>query len=281
MNAAAPNAVPRDAAIGDNQPPTLALTPEQLRADLEERYGALTKRVLDRRAGALTVKVVDAGNIETVVDFITQLTDDKREVEAARVAEKTPHDKRAAVVQAFFKPAVIDKLDETIAGLNRMKLDHQKRVRAEEEAERQRKLAEAEAERKRLADAEAAAKKAAEDAMAAGDREAAKEALAKVDETNTARKAAEDEAAQVARAVPTGAVRGTYGSSSLVDFWNYEITDPSAIRPGDLWPYLDQEAIERAIRAFREEKAPTTRDPAPTLAGVRFFVDQRSSNRRA
>ena len=281
MNAAVPNAVPRDAVAGDNQPPNLALTPEQLRADLEERYGALSRRVLDRRAGALTVKVVDADNVETVQDFITQLTDDKREVEAARVKEKKPHDDRAGVVQAFFKPAIIDKLDGTIADLNNLKLAYQKKKAAEEKAEQQRKLAEAEAERKRLADAEAAARKAAEDAAAAGDREATKVALEQVDATNTARKNIDDDILGIGRARPTGAVRGTYGSSSLVDFWNYEIVDPAAMQPADLWPYLEQEAIDKAIQAFRQAKAPTTKDPAPTLAGVRFFVDQRSSNRKA
>ncbi|MEQ8395028.1 hypothetical protein [Thalassobaculum sp.] len=267
------------APAGHNRPP--ALTPEELKADLEERYGALSKRVLDRRAGALTVKAVDADNVETVQDFIAQLTDDKREVEAARVKEKKPHDDRGNVVQAFFKPAIIDKLDGTIADLNKMKLDYQKKKAAEEKIEQQRKLAEAEAERKRLAAQEEAARKAAQDAMAAGDREAAKEALAQVDATNTARQNVEEDAARVARTVSTGAVRGAYGSSSLTDFWNFEIVDPLAMKPADLWPYIDQEAIDKAIRSLIKEKAPTTRDPAPTLAGVRIFVDQRSANRRS
>lgn len=283
MNAAVPNAEPREAALGDNQPPALALTPEQLQADLEERYGALVKRVLDRRAGALKVEEVNAENAETVQDFLTQLAADKAEVEAKRVHEKKPHDDRAGVVQTFFKKGLLDKIDAESARLNKLKVAYQKRLADEEAAEQKRKLAAAEAEKKRLADEEAAARKAAEDAMAKGDREGAKAALEQVDATHTARQAVAEQAAQVARAAPTGAIRGTYGNSSLTAYWNFEIVDVAAMKPEELWPYIEQDALERAIRGFIAAKAPPAKRDAvcPPLAGVRIFPDFRSTNRRA
>ena len=135
---------------------------------------------------------------------------------------------------------------------------HEYQRKKEAEVKRQREEAEREArEQERLA-REAAAKaeqEAAEQAKAAQTIEDRRKASEKIEEAAQANAAAEEEAKQAAKAerekakpVHTGGVYG--GTSFTRKFWTFKITDESQIPASALWPFIDREAKEKAIRAF-------------------------------
>lgn len=118
---------------------------------------------------------IDDSNAEQLNDFITGARGLLREIEAARIAAKKPHDEAAKAIQAAFKPLkdAVEKAGQLAKGLQTSYLR-----RKEEELERRR-----EAEMQRAAEAEAAAQAEAAEAEESGDFVAAAEAEAKVDET--------------------------------------------------------------------------------------------------
>ena len=85
-------------------------------------------------------------------------------------------------------------------------------------------------------------------------------------------KAAAVKAAKAAEAKPAEMhrTRGDYGSmSSLRQFWNFRVKDYGAIDYGRLAYFLDQNAVDKAVRAFIKQGG-------RELRGVDIFEDETS-----
>lgn len=240
-----------------NQPPADA---NPLRDRLMEDHAALVKRAIElSEAVERAPETVDENNAGRVADFVKQITGHMKALDGARVAEKEPYLAGGRTVDGFFKTwtDALEKGKRAVeAKLNvylRRKAEEERRRR--EEAER---IAREEAERAARAAAEAAAK-----AQTDADLNAA------IVAEDAAIKAAADaaKAAQAADAKPAdmARTRGDYGAvGTLRREWVFDDLDRNALDLEALRPFIPQDAIEKAIRAF-------IRSGGRQLAGVRIY----------
>jgi hypothetical protein len=161
--------------IGHNQPPLS--TPEQLKAELDERHARLASRVmaladaLDR----LPAQVEDAAVAGQLSDFIGQCRAAAKKIGEAHQQEKEAYLRGGQAVDKYFRGLrqMVEQVVATTTGLLQPFMD------AQREAER-RRLEEAEAQRvaelRVKLEAEAAEQKAAQEAAARAEAERAKEA---------------------------------------------------------------------------------------------------------
>lgn len=138
--------------MGHNRPP--AYDP-QTYADIRARVDAFMKASNEIKASG-PIKTDEEA--ERLADHIAGLRGIKKQTEATKKAEKSPHDAAGKEVLAAYDPEE-ERLERAIKGMLAIMSEYMDRKRAEAEAEKARKLAEAEAARKA---AEEAAKAAAE-----------------------------------------------------------------------------------------------------------------------
>jgi hypothetical protein len=120
-------------------------------------------------------EINDDATAEQLNDFIIGARKLLKEIEAARVAAKKPHDDAAKAIQAAFKP-LIDAIDKASKNAKVLLTSYAQRKEAELRRQQEEEL-------RRAAEAEAKAQAAAKEAEADGDFVAAAEAEAKVEET--------------------------------------------------------------------------------------------------
>jgi hypothetical protein len=242
--------------IGHNQPPLS--TPEQLKAELDERHARLASRVmaladaLDR----LPAQVEDAAVAGQLSDFIGQCRAAAKKIGEAHQQEKEAYLRGGQAVDKYFRGLrqMVEQVVATTTGLLQPFMD------AQREAER-RRLEEAEAQRvaelRVKLEAEAAEQKAAQEAAARAEAERAKEA-ARVAEA--ARLGAEL-AAEIAAAPPAPveverqpidarvSIPGADGRVLAKAVWTWEYIDPGAVDLTKIRGFLDPDAVARALDA--------------------------------
>lgn len=288
---------------GGNAPPLEERLPIDYAADLE---------AVDAVAARATAapKAIEADDDLAILSAIVK---DSRslgkQLEAKRVAEKTPFDNASKTVHTFFK-ARQDRLETIVTAMDkRIKtyLDAKaaaERAARQAEADRQRaaeaqKRAEAEEQLRLAAEAQRAAQKEAADRAAAEQAQRAADAPAPVrvsappavnsdvHETRMVDAAVAFAAsaghASEARAAERGAAakpadlartRTDAGLATLQTFVDFEVVDWDAVSLVKLRAFIKQEHVEQAIRVFVK-----THGMTQTLPGVRIFENTRSNVR--
>lgn len=187
--------------IGANNPPEEEqIMIERLTADHSDALIMFETNI--NKAGEMPLEITDDATSGKVSDYLKKLKEIKRLLNSRRETEKAPHDRRAGVIQNFFKSKIetIDtiykKIDEGQAKYLKEKEDR-KRREAEEKAERdrleaERKLKEAQ-EKERIANEE---RIAAEKESQRLREQAEKERKEREAEAEKVRKQAEAEAAR-------------------------------------------------------------------------------------
>lgn len=302
--------------LGHNLPPLL--TGDELTAYLGLTYAtdvARTEELLEKGAKFLTINS-DLED-EAATEFMVSVRARYKGSEANRVKEKTPYDDSAGRVHAFFKTKVLDLLGlaptdkKTFDPLKRTDLGLGPRINmaqtlfktAKAEAERKRREEEAriaaEAERLRQIERQkaedaareaerAAARKRSEASRVAAEEEATRR-RAELDAAREAEnKAAEERsAAQAAAAVPMADLsraRGDRGGvSSLKTFVDFRDIDRDKIDLEALRPYLDDKAIEKAVKGWIDANKGAANTAIKTgtqpIAGVIIYEMHRSAGR--
>ncbi len=252
--------------VGHNQPPADA---DPLRDRLTEEYQTLTARrteLLDRVSKVPAV-IEDEKTCEDVSDFIKQLKLAAKVADEHRGDEKRPHIDANETIQSFFM-AIVDPLKAAAK-----KLQFRTKAYNEIKLEAERKAA-AELERIAREEAEELARKAAEAEQNATNDEQIADAIIAGEEADkalvTADKAEKATHNTVNNFSRTKSEAGT--TSSLSTFWNFRNLDMAAIDLEALRPYINQDAIEKAIKdAIRHD----VRD----IKGVDIFEDSKSTVR--
>ena len=302
--------------LGHNLPPLL--TGDQLTAYLEKAYAPdvlRTEELLEK--GAKYLKISSDPEDEAATEFMVAVRARYKASEASRVKEKTPYDDSAGRVHAFFKTKVLDLLGlaptdkKTFDPVSRTDLGLGPRINM---AQTIYKTAKAEAERKRRAEEEAkaravemaaqeAARKAAQEAQeaerAAARKRNAESIAAASAAAEAARKAADEaaaaankaaeerSAAQAAASVPMADLsraRGDRGGvSSLKTFVDFRDIDRDKIELEKLRPYLDDKALERAVKGWIDANKGYANTAIKTgiqpIAGVVIYENHRSAGR--
>lgn len=270
------------AGIGHNQPPTDA---ENLQQALAERH----TDVLGRRDQLLTAatrmpETVTEENAGKVSDFIKQLSACRKNVEAARTAEKEPFLAGGRAVDGFFKP-VTESLDKAKKDAQ-ARLDQHLREKAEaERREREEAARRAQEEWDRR---QAAAEFAAQQIADGADLSAINEEIARLDEITPADRAehmevatklavlrgkraalthtaeasesqvnearAEAEKARRKAEAPVADISRTRSESgsvaSLREVWTFDGLDRDQLDLEALRQHLPQDALEKAVRSY-------------------------------
>lgn len=228
------------ARIGDNNPPSEL---EHLPAVLSERY----QQQLEH-AAALVVdsqdvppQIADEETAGLVADYVKQVTDSFKAIEALRVAEKAPHLAAERAVDGYFKP-VTDALNAAKRKALKPLDDYAQR---KADAERRRRAEEADLARKKEREEAELARKAAaanQPATAAAAQEDAQRSAA---QAQVLEKAAAKPAAEMSR------VRGSSGAlASVTTRWVGEITDFDTLDRGALLAFIPREVWQQALNAY-------------------------------
>lgn len=229
-----------------NQPPPDLLVGEPLREKLEDENRDIIERAEELLEASTRVPPIDSDDVASKVgDYIKQLTALTKTAETRRTTAKEPYLEGGRNVDGFFKSITdpVTKTKETV----------QKRLtvylREKEERARRERMEE---ERRAREAAEAARREAEEKARAAAD-------AAALDAAIEAERGAETAAADLAKATAAAEVkpaelsrtRGEYGSvSSLRTEWVFEDIQRTNLDLESLRPYLPEEGLKQAIRAF-------------------------------
>lgn len=303
---------PSSPGAGHNSGDLRAIDPESLRAELLNSSAAIVLRCDSLRNASLRMPTAIAEDDEEKAknfgDFIKQLGDQIKVVEAERVKQKAPFILAGNTVDGFFNGykdplTTAKRTAETIlATFLRAKEDKARRLEAErkrlEAAELQRQQDELAAKQKQQDDAALLARQQAETArqqaqeLAPEDSKKAAALLrtadnldAKADkateradnlENDIKRAGTRSEAAAIAAAnVETAKpgrfarTRGDYGSkATLREFWDFADLDRSALDLEALRQHLPADALEKAVRSF-------IRAQGRELRGVRIFKTDR------
>ncbi len=270
------------AQIGDNVPPSET---EALRQNLDEKTQALRERMRDLQVGLARVPdPITEENASQVTDFIGQVKRCLRDVEAKRKECKAPLDEQAKALQRYFKgisdpgQAMLGPVEQRYgAYVRKREAEERERLAAEQRKreEEERKAAEEATQKQR--EAEEAARKAESD-------EDRRRAALQMEQAERARQQQEDaaEAAKKAERAATGPIhqKGSLGATGYTArTWKHEIIDRDAIPLEKLRPYLKDEHLAVAIRAYMAAHAEEIRRDgeksaaAVALAGVRIFED--------
>ena len=272
---------PREALGGNFPPLARSIAAEEnfagtVTAFLEDEYRQIPGTVaqLLEEARAIPQVIEDEPTMGTVAKLIKRLRDEAAKIEAYRVKETEPYLRGGQAVNSFFfalrekcirkdrqaKPGAADILQGRLDDYNQRKLAAEReRLRQEaersrrerEEAERREREAAEKAEADRLA-AERARKPETQQAKAdIAEQSAQAASQAKIDAD---RATADAEAAHIATlAKPADIVRTRVNEGPTVTMAtepyalveDFELLDKAA-----LWPFIKQDAIEQALRAW-------------------------------
>lgn len=193
--------------------------------NLREKYAAIVNRQAELLGFDFSADIKSSTDAERVTDFAKLISACEKSIEASRKVEKDPYLNAGRVVDGFFK-SLSSPLEEAA---KKLKAAMAAWTRKLAEEERKRREAEAEAERARVAE------------LARQEEEVFGQAIAEP---------VVPQAIEIEAVKPI--VRGSYGGmASTRKSWTF---NPDFNRAdldwGTLLPYLEQEAIEKAIRAF-------------------------------
>ncbi len=279
----------REVSTADNQ----LITTDRLAAN----YGGIITRLnsLDARLSELPTRIDDDDTCGHWQDFIKELDDHAKAIEATREDVKAPFLAAGSIVDSFFKalatrepkrPGRAELIRARVAIIVENYLQRKataERQRREAEA---RALREAEDRRRREAEEREAMARRAEERNRGAEAErqqfqadlAAKEAQCIADKAMYVEQSAQAPSADLARTRSAGGSLGT-----LTDKWQFEISDITAVKGAPIWAYVKREHKEAAIRAFMNANAPKQFGEGQEwqpLAGVRFYRVQKLQVRR-
>lgn len=247
--------------LGHNNPPSEFQAAFDTVKGRVEKIAEVGNRWLTERP-----EITDADMAGKCTDFIAQVNAALKDVEAARRAEKKPHEDAAKAVDARFRPLgdLLGKIKEMLQPrLTAWLRKEQDRIAAEKaEAERKAREAQQEAERK-AREAEEAAQKPGADALGA--------AIA----AEEAKKRAAEEAKSAATPIRAQA-KGDYGTraASLRTYYSAQIVDVmKALRAFKDHPDVVAALQKAANEAAREAKGDLSKAPS----GVVFVAEQRAA----
>jgi hypothetical protein len=243
------------AVIGGNMPP------------LEEQLATAAQALIDRiepiatRANALPRVIASEKDIETIAPVVIDAKNLSRELEKTREAQKKPFLEGGKAVDGFFKP-MTTRLDRIVSAFEGLTSQFQRdraaaeRLRLQEEA----RIAQQKADKLR------------EDAEKAKRPQTAEK---RADLADQAEADAERAAAAAAQSTQTIAKIDTGGAKvSGRAVWAFEIEDLNKVDLNAIRPFIDREAIEKALRAYAKIQR-----SAAKVDGVKFFEDVKSSFR--
>ncbi|SHE77972.1 hypothetical protein SAMN05444339_10240 [Loktanella atrilutea] len=241
-----------DQVFGANKAPVA----EVLAADFDDLLAEIEKTCSDAKDGA-PAKVTTEADLITAGRHVTALGALSKRIDAARAEQKRPITDTGRAIDSFFRIAE-DRVAAAALPIRRAADEHARRVAAEER-ERQRRVQE---DAKRKAEAAQARADNAKSEGAAARAAAEAEAQSAIADGATANKAAP--------------VRAEGVTASARTSWDFAIDDNGALRAtlGQLGPFLDDAAIEKAVRAIvRIHKGNTS------LPGVRVFESTKATFR--
>jgi hypothetical protein len=270
------------AGIGDNRPPlarTIAAEEnfaQTVTSFLEDEYRELLQTIPDLLAQAreLPVEINDDAEMGTFARLIKRFRDTTARIEAFRVKEAEPYLRGKQAVDSFFfalaekcvrrdkkaKPGAADILAARLDDYNQRKLRaEQERRRQEEEktrreAEERRRAEEAarqEAEEKRLAADRARKAETIEQKSAIAQEAEAQATTAKIEADLAQERAEEARIATLAKPADLVRTRVEEGPTVTMGTEPYAlIVDASALDKETLWPFISEDAKEKALRSW-------------------------------
>jgi hypothetical protein len=276
--------------IGDNHPPSpivdlaTTLAPDILIASIEADFVVEQERVKSLlgamgRFNALLKstdgKITSAAIAGKAGDFVKQLRDTVKDIEAKREAYKRPVITAGKTIDAAFKNPMIAPLQKAAEDVLYEINGYQGRER-EAESKRQREAAAADALARRQA-AEAETKRLAEEAAAAeaaGDIESALEIEAEAEQVNALAKveaapAYTPPAAEIKLATQKSDLGSTIGTRVT---WNFELVDIALVPK--MFVSLNTDMVKAMLKSD-----PTIKTGAQPIPGVRFFATQSANVR--
>jgi hypothetical protein len=244
------------ATIGDNNPPSEAEIISQRLRDEHEPLLAEARGLIER-AKALPERIESDEQAGELGDYIKEVNASRKKLESTRVKEKQPHLDAGKTIDGFFKTP--DEYLDKAKRRAQMPLDTYLKEQAE--AERQRRIAEAEAQRieaQRLAkeayeraEAERLAREAAEAANKPAPTAPSQAEQVFVQAQVAEQKAATMEQKAEARPAQLASARGFGGSrTSLRTVWRGSIVDRRSLDIATLFPYISDEALQKALNAY-------------------------------
>lgn len=242
---------------------------------LEREYSNLDASILALEAEADTLpdSVTDQEIADMFTAAITRFKDMDDQLEGFRNSEKLPYLRKGDTVDSFFfsrrerllrrkkgdKPGRGDMLHAKLHAYNVKRLEEEKRQREaaeaaareaerklreqREAAEREQREAQERADRARKAENIEAAEKAAREAQSRADELAAQEQAA-IAERYAAQDAAAAKPADMVRERHSGAM------NTMKMVWHVEVTDSMKLDVAALWPFVTDEAKEKAAKAW-------------------------------
>ena len=244
-------------------------------ARLEREFADIDRAVTDLLAEArgLPPSVDDEEIASAYTAVINRFKDVDDRVEALRAGEKQPWMRRADAVDSFFfrlrerlfrrkktdKVGGGDVLKERLHAYNQRREAEERRKR--EEAERTAREAEEKARlvRQRLEREQREAEERAARARKESNKEAAEKAAREAEAAAAAMRQQEDAAREqrqdaqaAAQAKPGDLVRERHGSAlnTMKQVWHVEVVDSMKLDSGALWPFVTDEAKEKAAKAW-------------------------------
>jgi hypothetical protein len=276
--------------IGDNHPPSpivdlaATLAPDILIASIEADFVVEQERVKSLlgamgRFNALLKstdgKITSAAIAGKAGDFVKQLRDTVKDIEAKREAYKRPIITAGKTIDAAFKNPMISPLQKAAEDVLYEINGYQERER-KAESKRQREAAAADAlERRRAADAEQARLAAnAAAAESAGDIESALEIEAEAEQVNALAKveaapAYTPPAAEIKLATQKSDLGSTIGTRVT---WNFELVDIALVPK--MFVSLNTDMVKAMLKSD-----PTIKTGSQPIPGVRFYATQSANVR--
>lgn len=262
---------------GTNNPPSdIEILQEKLREELASLFGR--QKALLGAVDRAPLLIDDEETSGKMADLARQIAACRKAIEDRRVAAKEPF-------------LALERAVDAVCVKPRDELDKAKKLIADRLTAWQRKK-EAE-ERRRREEAERAAAEAAKRAQEEANKAAATlqteaDLDAAIAAEDLAKQATADAAAASrasnAKAAELSRTRGDYGAvASLRGFIDFDGLDRATLELDALRPYLPQDAIEKAVRAYirarGEELLPVIRAGNQPLKGVRIFENSRTAVR--
>lgn len=232
--------------LNHNNPPPDLLVGESLREKLQDENRDLVKRRDELLAAAGRIPPIDSDDIAgRVSDFVKQLTALHKAAEAKRTGAKEPYLEGGRNIDGFFK-LITDPVEKTKVAVQRQLTIYlrDKEEAARRERQEQERIARETAEKARR-EAEALAAAAATEKALDVAIEAEKSAGVAQADLVKAEQAADAKPAELSR------TRGEYGSvTSLRTEWVFDNLDRASLDLEALRPYLPNDGLEKAVRAF-------------------------------
>lgn len=243
--------------IGDNAKRPALITEDQLAKDFEHLEQAVI--AIETRAADAPPVLEDDEDLAIINKLVADCRDEVGKFDRAREAEKRPYLEAGRVVDAFFKSLTsrVERAKGSLEGIATAYLNKkaaEERRKRDEEARRLREEADRKAEEARKAAAAAAPS-------------ATPSIIPAMNEATQAQARAENaEAAAGAKPADLARTRTEGGTATLVDDWQFEITNYDEIDLNKLRPYFSRPDVEKAIRRH----VGIHKDTQP-VAGVRVF----------